>query len=99
MILLILNTFLYCWLPLLHSAYFGRGCVRLKGGVESLPGANAAAVGVGGIVGGRGMLGGKGRVGGRELVDGREGGWQFHSSDYTCPTSQGAESRHHSVGE
>ena len=47
MILLIFNTFLYCWLPLLHSAYFVRGCVRLKGGVESLPGANAAAVGVG----------------------------------------------------
>ena len=29
----------------------------------------------------------------------REGGGQFHSSDYTCPTSHGARSLHHSVGE
>ena len=75
MILLILNTFLYCWLPLLHSAYFGRGCVRLKGGVESLPGANAAAVGVGELWEAGGCWVEKGGWGeGSWWMGGREGG-------------------------
>ena len=35
----------------------------------------------------------------KSRVEQEGGGWQFHSSDYTCPTSHGARSLHHSVGE
>ena len=44
-------------------------------------------------------VGGKGGREGGGLVEQEGGGWQFHSSDYTCPTSHGARSLHHSVGE
>ena len=77
-------------------AYFDFGCAGLKGGVESLPRANAAAVGVGLVLEKCGV--GEGGEEGRweEGVGGR----QFHSSDYTCTTSSpGAASFHHSVGE
>ena len=78
------------------SAYFDFGCAGLKGGVESLPGANTAALGVELVLEKVGVLRGEKRGCGREGVGGR----QFHSSDYTCTTSSpGAASLHHSVGE
>ena len=56
-----------------------------------MPRANAAAVGVGLVLEKVGLVRG-------EKSD--VGGWQFHSSDYTCTTSSpGAASLHHSVGE
>ena len=77
------------------SAYFDFGCAGLKGGVESLPGANTAALGVELVLEKVGVVRGEKRGCGKE---GR--GWQFHSSDYTCTTSSlGAASLHHSVGE
>ena len=78
------------------SAYFDFGCAGLKGGVESLPRANAAAVGVGLVLEKVGVVRGEKGMWDWEGV----GGWQFHSSDYTCTTSSpGAASLHHSVGE